>query len=171
MQSCIYGVAVFIMQPTGSECLFFFLVCNTSDVWQWVRDKYQVHCCYFTPDCLFKDQVKYAFLPSFIGRDQREREANRKNSIEVPSQSHLCYCLQSDQKNTILISIWNILCFSLQWNPINTDTNGTHQSVRIIPVSVISGLSEKRPRHMFTATKRFVTETSGNQRNLALTLF
>ena len=32
---------------------------------------------------------------------------------------------------------------SVQWNPVNTDTKGTHQSVRIIRVSVLSGLSEK----------------------------
>ena len=31
----------------------------------------------------------------------------------------------------------------IQWNPVNTDTKGTCHSVRIIRVSVLSGLSEK----------------------------
>ena len=31
----------------------------------------------------------------------------------------------------------------LQWSPVNTDTKGTCNSVRIIRVSVLSGLSEK----------------------------
>ena len=31
----------------------------------------------------------------------------------------------------------------VQWNPVNTDTKGTDHSVRIIRVSVLSGLSEK----------------------------
>ena len=30
----------------------------------------------------------------------------------------------------------------IQWNPVNTYTNGTCHSVRIIGVSVLSGLSE-----------------------------
>ena len=32
----------------------------------------------------------------------------------------------------------------LQWNPVNTDTKGTCHSVRIIRLSVLSGLSEKK---------------------------
>ena len=32
---------------------------------------------------------------------------------------------------------------AIQWNPVNTDTNGTYPSVRINGVSVLSGLSEK----------------------------
>ena len=36
------------------------------------------------------------------------------------------------------------------WNPVNTDTKGTYQSVRIIRVSVLNGLSEKdRDGHFF----------------------
>ena len=31
----------------------------------------------------------------------------------------------------------------IKWNPVNTDTKGTCHSVRIIRVSVLSGLSEK----------------------------
>ena len=38
---------------------------------------------------------------------------------------------------------WIALGNQLQWNPVNTDTKGTCQSVRIIRVSVLSGLSEK----------------------------
>ena len=37
----------------------------------------------------------------------------------------------------------------LQWIPVNTDTQGTRRSVRIIWVSVLSGLSENCPGHMF----------------------
>ena len=54
----------------------------------------------------------------------------------------------------------------VQWNPVNTDTKGTRQNVRIIGVSVLSGfqrkkvtehvLSMKRPwQAFFTVTKRF----------------
>ena len=41
------------------------------------------------------------------------------------------------------------LSFYMQWNPVNTDTKGACYSVRIIRVSVLSGLSEKRQEHMF----------------------
>ena len=34
--------------------------------------------------------------------------------------------------------------FILQWNPVNTDTKGTRQNVRIIGVSVLSGFPEKK---------------------------
>ena len=40
----------------------------------------------------------------------------------------------------------------LPWNPVNTDTRGTYHSVRIIWLSVLSRLSEKkkkRHRRMF----------------------
>ena len=60
-----------------------------------------------------------------------------------------------------------IFSLAVQWNPVNMDTKGTRQSVRIIQVSVLSGLSEKHPGHMFfqykdmfTVTKRSVTATS-----------
>ena len=36
-----------------------------------------------------------------------------------------------------------VLRCNIQWNPVNTDTKGTCHSVRIIRVSVLSGLSEK----------------------------
>ena len=35
----------------------------------------------------------------------------------------------------------------LQWNPVNTDSKVTYHSVRIIWLSVLSGLSEKKKRH------------------------
>ena len=35
------------------------------------------------------------------------------------------------------------LVTEVQWNPVNTDTKETGHSVRIIRVSVLSGLSEK----------------------------
>ena len=35
------------------------------------------------------------------------------------------------------------ICFKIQWKPGNTDTKGACHSVRIIRVSVLSGLSEK----------------------------
>ena len=34
----------------------------------------------------------------------------------------------------------------IQWNPVNTDTKGTRRSVRVIWVSVLSGISEKKIR-------------------------
>ena len=46
-------------------------------------------------------------------------------------------------------SIGCTLSFYMQWNPVNTDTKGACYSVRIIRVSVLSGLSEKRQEHMF----------------------
>ena len=36
-----------------------------------------------------------------------------------------------------------IISLKIQWKPVNTDTKGTCHSVRIIRVSVLSGLSEK----------------------------
>ena len=36
-----------------------------------------------------------------------------------------------------------IIGLKIQWNQVNTDTKGTCHSVRIIRVSVLSGLSEK----------------------------
>ena len=53
----------------------------------------------------------------------------------------------------------------IQWNPVNTDTKGTGQIVRINGVSVLSGVSEKKvtdirfldaktKANVFTATKR-----------------
>ena len=62
----------------------------------------------------------------------------------------------------------------IQWNPVNlnTDTKGARRNVCIIRMSVLSGLSEKRPdtcfidtkikADMFTAAKRFVTATSAD---------
>ena len=39
----------------------------------------------------------------------------------------------------------------IQWNPVNTDTKGTGQIVRINEVSVLSGDSEKKSRiHVFS---------------------
>ena len=38
----------------------------------------------------------------------------------------------------------------VQWNPINTDTKGTGQIVRINGVSVLSGVSEKSHGYMFS---------------------
>ena len=35
---------------------------------------------------------------------------------------------------------------AVQWNPDNTDIKGTYQSVRVIGVSVLSGLSDKTLR-------------------------
>ena len=34
----------------------------------------------------------------------------------------------------------------LQWNPVNTDTKGTYHNARIIWLSVLSGLSEKKKK-------------------------
>ena len=36
-----------------------------------------------------------------------------------------------------------LIGLDIQWDPVNTDTKGTCHSVRIIWVSVLSGLSEK----------------------------
>ena len=46
------------------------------------------------------------------------------------------------------------LCTKIQWNPVNTDTKGTCQNVRIIRVSVLSGLPDKKSRTHVLATKR-----------------
>ena len=43
---------------------------------------------------------------------------------------------------------------SVQWNPVNTDTNGTCPSVRINGVSVLSGLSEKTLQTHVLSKKR-----------------
>ena len=47
------------------------------------------------------------------------------------------------------ISMLRVKKRMVQWNPMNTDTKGTRRSIGIIRASVLSGLSEKRPRHMF----------------------
>ena len=52
------------------------------------------------------------------------------------------------QRHSIIRALYSIHSIFLQlsymqWNPVNTDTKGTSHSVRIIRVSVVSGLSEK----------------------------
>ena len=47
-----------------------------------------------------------------------------------------------------------IVTFLIQWNPVNTDTNGTCPSVRINGVSVLSGLSEKTLQTHVLSKKR-----------------
>ena len=43
----------------------------------------------------------------------------------------------------------------VQRNPVNTDTKGTGQIVRINGVSALSGVSEKKPRmHVFSTQRR-----------------
>ena len=42
----------------------------------------------------------------------------------------------------------------IQWNPINTDTKGTCQNVRIIGVSVLSGFPDKKSRTHVLLMKR-----------------
>ena len=44
-----------------------------------------------------------------------------------------------------VIFIFNNLLL-IQWNPVNTDTKGTCQNVRIIGVSVLSGFPDKKSR-------------------------
>ena len=39
-----------------------------------------------------------------------------------------------------------IVTFEVQWNPVNTDTKGTCQSIRIIWVSVLNGITGKTSR-------------------------
>ena len=44
--------------------------------------------------------------------------------------------------------------FLVQWNPVYKDTEGTHHSVCIIQVFILSGLSEKKKHtHRYTKTK------------------
>ena len=43
--------------------------------------------------------------------------------------------------------------FKIQWNPVNTDTKGAGQIVRINGVSVLSGVSEKSHGYMFSRRK------------------
>ena len=42
---------------------------------------------------------------------------------------------------------------TIQWNPVNTDTKGAGQIVRINGVSVLSGVSEKSHGYMFFRRK------------------
>ena len=48
---------------------------------------------------------------------------------------------------------FDFLCKYVQWNPVNTDTKGTSQIVRINGVSVLSGFSEKVTDTCFIDTK------------------
>lgn len=52
---------------------------------------------------------------------------------------------------------------SVQWNPVNTDTKGTGQNVRINGVSVLSGVSEKSHRYMFYRYKDEGKRLYGNK--------
>ena len=61
--------------------------------------------------------------------------------MQVVQASHL--------KNNQRIKIQYKIINTIQWNPVNTDTKETCRSVGIIRVSVLIGLSEKRPGHMF----------------------
>ena len=49
---------------------------------------------------------------------------------------------------------WKQKLMYIQWNPVNTDTNGTCPSVRINGVSVLSGLSEKTLQTHVLSKKR-----------------
>ena len=44
--------------------------------------------------------------------------------------------------------------FMLQWNPVNRDTKGTRQNVRIIGVSVLSGFPDEKSRTHVLSMKR-----------------
>ena len=51
----------------------------------------------------------------------------------------------------------------VQWNPINTDTKGTCQSVRIIGVSILHGISRTH-----VLSKQRLRQTDIAKKNLAL---
>ena len=51
----------------------------------------------------------------------------------------------------------------VQWNPVNTDTKGTGQNVRINEVSVLSGVSEKSHGYMFYRYKDEGKRLYGNK--------
>jgi len=50
---------------------------------------------------------------------------------------------QVERKSEILEKAYVKTTDEVQWNPVNTDTKGTGQNVRINGVSVLSGVSEK----------------------------
>ena len=72
----------------------------------------------------------------------------------------IVFCIFSE--NVRLISLFQVqvhdivveLIIQIQWNPVNTDTNGTCPSVRINGVSVLSGLSEKTLQTHVLSKKR-----------------
>ena len=64
---------------------------------------------------------------------------------------------------TRIIKRYNSLALSVQWNPVNTDTKGTGQNVRINGVSVLSGVSEKSHGYMFYRYKDEGKRLYGNK--------
>ena len=52
---------------------------------------------------------------------------------------------------------------TILWNPVNTDTKGTGQNVRINGVSILSGVSEKSHGYMFYRYKDEGKRLYGNK--------
>ena len=57
---------------------------------------------------------------------------------------------------------------TLQWNPVNTDTNGTCHSVHVNQVSVLSGLILEK---IYELLFRFAVPVAGKGRQLAFIEF
>ena len=55
--------------------------------------------------------------------------------------------------HTLFLLAHKPIKYDIHWNPVNTDTKGTCRSVRIIWVSVLSGLSERCPDKYFISAR------------------
>ena len=62
------------------------------------------------------------------------------------------YTVDNSLDRLVRVSVY--ISYAIQWNPVNTDTNGTCPSVRINGVSVLSGLSEKTLQTHVLSKKR-----------------
>ena len=131
-----------------------------------LKDYY--HCrffCCIAPACL----VTRSFLPTRHGRIMhsapavrliaevsRQARSSKQSVLRIRSariivrrencsgDTFFQICYKEGQSK-----IYIIAQFEVQWNPVNTDTKGTCRNVRIIGVSVLSGLPDKSHGHMF----------------------
>ena len=79
---------------------------------------------------------------------------NNQHVISGRIKRHTLYIFLGLEEELLKSQYKMIEQVDIQWNPVNTDTNGTCPSVRINGVSVLSGLSEKKLQTHVLSKKR-----------------
>ena len=83
-------------------------------------------------------------------------------------QRHYLHRLNLFIESEWIVTVNSIWWVTLQWNPVNTDTNGTCHSVRVNRVSVLSGLILQK---IYELLFRFAVPVAGKGRQLAFIEF
>ena len=83
-------------------------------------------------------------------------------------QCHYLHRLNLFSESEWIVTVNSIWWVTLQWNPVNTDTNGTCHSVRVNRVSVLSGLILEK---IYELLFRFAVPVAGKGRQLVFIEF